>query len=47
MQNEFPAKVHGKGKITIPATIRELCNIEDGDIVTLAVLEVAHKRGKK
>lgn len=43
--NEFPAKVHAKGKITIPQTIREVCEIEDGDIVTLAVLEVAHKKG--
>lgn len=47
MTNEFPAKVHGKGKITIPQTIREICDIEDGDIVTLSLLEVAHKKGQR
>jgi len=46
LPNEFPAKVHGKGKITIPRIIREICDINDGDIVTLSVLEVAHKGGK-
>jgi len=42
---EFVAKVFGLGRITIPQYLRELLQIETGDIVRLTIEKVEKKEG--
>lgn len=41
--DEFVARVFAGGKVTVPRRLRELFNIEDGDYVRLALVEVIKK----
>ena len=41
---EFVVRVFKGGKVTVPKRLRELFDVEDGDYVRLALLEVL-KRG--
>ena len=40
----FVARVFGSGKVTIPARVRELLGVRDGDYIKLEVCEVIKKR---
>lgn len=51
MSNEktaiFSAKVISQARITIPEEIRILHNIEEGDIITMKIVNVAKQNMKK
>jgi AbrB family looped-hinge helix DNA binding protein len=40
---QFVAKVFARGKVTIPLSVREVLNIEDGDYVRVSVTEVIRR----
>jgi bifunctional DNA-binding transcriptional regulator/antitoxin component of YhaV-PrlF toxin-antitoxin module len=40
---EFVARVFAGGKVTVPKQLRERFNVEDGDYVRLALVEVFEK----
>jgi bifunctional DNA-binding transcriptional regulator/antitoxin component of YhaV-PrlF toxin-antitoxin module len=40
---EFVARVSVRGKVTVPRRLRDLFDIEDGDYVRLALVEVLKK----
>ncbi len=42
---QFVAKVYARGKVTIPLSVREVLNIEDGDYVRVSILEVIRRSG--
>jgi len=42
---EFVVRVFKGGKVTVPKRLRELLEVEDGDYVRLALLEVWKKEG--
>jgi bifunctional DNA-binding transcriptional regulator/antitoxin component of YhaV-PrlF toxin-antitoxin module len=43
---EFVARVSVRGKVTVPRRLRDLFDIEDGDYVRLALVEVLKKDEK-
>jgi AbrB family looped-hinge helix DNA binding protein len=43
---EFVVRVFKGGKVTVPKQVRELCGIEDGDYVRLALMEVMKRVGE-
>lgn len=43
---EFVVRVFKGGKVTVPKRLRELFNVEDGDYVRLALVEVMKKTGE-
>lgn len=44
---QFVARVFQDGKVTIPKRLRELLEVEDGDYVRLALVEVIKPKAKK
>ena len=43
---QFVAKVYARGKIPIPLSVRELLNVEDGDVVRVSITEVIKRSGR-
>ena len=43
MVEEFVVRVFAGGKVTVPVQLRELFDVEDGDYVRLALVEVLKK----
>lgn len=44
---EFVARVFAGGKVTVPRRLRELFEVEDGDYVRLALVEVLERKGER
>jgi bifunctional DNA-binding transcriptional regulator/antitoxin component of YhaV-PrlF toxin-antitoxin module len=44
---QFVARVFQDGKVTIPKRLRELLEVEDGDYVRFALVEVIKPKAKK
>jgi len=42
---QFVAEVFARGKVTIPLSVRDILNLEDGDYVRVSIMEVI-KRSK-
>jgi len=44
---EFIAKVFAGGKVTVPRHVRDFFEVEDGDYVKLALVEVMRKADRR